>query len=144
MRKTSDRIRHAISFEIIGLALITPLGAFVFNQPMHAIGILGIVAATIATVWNFVYNIGFDHAMLRLRGSVQKSLPIRVLHAFLFEFGLLAALLPIVAWYLHLSLWEAFLMDISFALFYLVYAFLFNLAYDRVFPVPAKPQPAMA
>jgi uncharacterized membrane protein len=27
-------------------------------------------------------------------------------------------------------------MDISFALFYMGYAFVFNLAYDRVFPLP--------
>jgi uncharacterized membrane protein len=27
-------------------------------------------------------------------------------------------------------------MDLAFAVFYVVYAFLFNLAYDRVFPLP--------
>jgi uncharacterized membrane protein len=27
-------------------------------------------------------------------------------------------------------------MDISFALFYVVYAFVFNWSYDRVFPLP--------
>jgi uncharacterized membrane protein len=27
-------------------------------------------------------------------------------------------------------------MDIGFAAFYMVYAFVFNLAYDRVFPLP--------
>ena len=28
-------------------------------------------------------------------------------------------------------------MDIGFALFYMGYAFVFNWAYDRVFPIPA-------
>lgn len=144
MRTTRDRIRHAISFEIIGLALITPLGALAFGMPMHDIGVIGIVGATIATLWNYIYNIGFDHAMLRLRGSVLKTMPIRVLHAILFEAGLLMALLPFVAWYLQVSLWHALVMDIAFALFYLVYAFVFNLAYDKVFPVPGAAQPATA
>lgn len=27
-------------------------------------------------------------------------------------------------------------MDVSFALFYLVYAFVFNWAYDWIFPIP--------
>jgi uncharacterized membrane protein len=27
-------------------------------------------------------------------------------------------------------------MDVSFALFYVVYAFVFNWAYDRIFPLP--------
>ncbi len=30
-------------------------------------------------------------------------------------------------------------MDLAFVVFYVVYAFAFNLTYDRVFPVPARP-----
>lgn len=136
MRTTRDRIRHAISFEIIGLAIVTPLGAWAFGKPMHDIGVIGIIGATIATIWNYIYNIGFDRIMQRVRGSTLKTTPIRMAHAFLFEAGLLIVLLPPIAWYLDLSVWQAFLMDVSFALFYLVYAFVFNWAYDRLFPLP--------
>jgi uncharacterized membrane protein len=136
MRSVSDRIRHAISFEIIGLAIITPLGAVAFGIPIADIGIVGIASATVATVWNYLYNLGFDHAMRRVTGGTQKSLSLRVLHAVLFEAGLLVALLPLIAWYLGVSLVQAFMMDVSIALFYLVYAFIFNWAYDRVFPLP--------
>lgn len=136
MRKTADRIRHAISFELFGLLLITPLGALAFDKPVEAIGVVAVVSATIATGWNYLYNLGFDHALLRLRGAVQKTLPIRVLHSILFEGGLLLILLPFIAWYLGVSYLEAFLMDLSFAIFYLVYAFVFNWVYDVVFPVP--------
>lgn len=136
MRSTSDRIRHAVSFEIIGLALITPLGAFAFGMPVADIGIVGVASATIATGWNYLYNLGFDHVMQRLTGSTQKSLAVRVLHSVLFEGGLLLALLPLIAWYLGVSMLQAFMMDVSFALFYLVYAFVFNLAYDKIFPLP--------
>jgi uncharacterized membrane protein len=136
MRSTSDRIRHAISFELIGLAIITPLGAFAFGIPIADIGVVGVASATIATGWNYLYNLGFDHVMQRLTGGTQKSLAVRVLHAVLFEGGLLVALLPLIAWYLGVSLLQAFMMDVSFALFYLVYAFVFNLAYDRIFPLP--------
>lgn len=59
----------------------------------------------------------------------------RVAHAVLFEVGLLAVLMPFIAWYLGVSLLQALLMDASFALFYMVYAFAFNWAYDRVYPV---------
>ena len=136
MRTTRDRIRHAVSFEIIGLALVTPLGAWAFGMPMHDIGVIGIASATIATLWNYVYNLGFDHVMQRVRGSTQKTGSIRALHTVLFEGGLLLALLPPIAWYLGISLWQAFLMDVSFALFYMGYAFVFNWAYDRLFPLP--------
>jgi uncharacterized membrane protein len=136
MRTTRDRIRHAISFEVIGLAIFTPLAALVFGLPMEHVGVVGVVSATLATGWNYVYNLGFDHLMQRFRGGTRKTLALRVAHAVLFELGLLVVLLPFIAWYLGVTIWQALVMDIAFALFYLVYAFFFNLAYDRIFPLP--------
>lgn len=144
MRTVKDRVRHAISFELIGLMLIIPLGTWLFDKPMNDIGVVAVVSATIATCWNYVYNLGFDHAMQRLRGDVRKTIPIRVFHALLFETGLLIVLLPFIAWYLGVSVIHALQMDISFALFYVVYAFVFNWAYDVIFPVGAKPVPVDA
>ncbi len=136
MRTTRDRIRHAIAFEVIGLLLVTPLGALAFDKPVGDIGVVALVSATIATGWNYLYNLLFDHALLRLRGRVRKTVPIRVVHAVLFEAGLLLVLLPFIAWYLGVTLVEAFLMDVSFAIFYLGYAFVFNWVYDVIFPAP--------
>lgn len=142
MRSISDRIRHAVSFEILALLLVTPLGAWVFSLPITDIGIVSIASATIAMLWNYVYNLGFDHAMQRLAGTTYKTVPIRVLHAVLFEAGILIALAPFIAWYLGVGLWHAIVMDVSFSLFYLVYAFVFNWSYDRLFPIPEWQQPA--
>lgn len=142
MRSTSDRIRHAISFEILALLLVTPLGAWVFSLPITDIGVVSVASATIAMLWNYVYNLGFDHAMQRLAGSTYKTVPIRVLHAVLFEAGILIVLAPFIAWYLGVGLWHAIVMDVSFSLFYLVYAFVFNWSYDRLFPIPEWQQPA--
>ncbi|WP_105381342.1 PACE efflux transporter [Neorhizobium alkalisoli] len=144
MRSTLDRIRHAISFELIGLALITPLGALAFDMPVEDIGIVGVGSATLATGWNYLYNIGFDHLMRRLIGSTQKSAAVRIAHAILFELGLLIVLLPLIAWYLDVSLIHALTMDISFAVFYVIYAFVFNWAYDRLFPLPEWSKEATA
>lgn len=136
MRTTPDRIRHAISFELIGLSLVTPLGAWTFDKPLHDIGIVSLVSAAVAMAWNYLYNLGFDHAMLRLAGHLRKSLRVRVLHALLFETGLVAILLPFFAWYLQIGLLPALAMDAGFSVFFLVYAFVFNLAYDHMFPIP--------
>jgi len=136
MRSRLDRLRHALSFEIIGLALLTPLGAFLFGVPIKDMGVVALVGATLATVWNYLYNWGFDHALHRMTGSTLKTLRMRLVHAVLFEAGLLAALLPFIAWYLGIGLWAAFVMDLGVAGFYLVYAFAFNWAYDRLFPLP--------
>jgi uncharacterized membrane protein len=136
MRSVSDRIRHVMSFEAIGLAIVTPFGALAFHMPVEEIGVVSVVSALIATAWNFVYNYLFDIVMRSVAGTTAKAAGLRVFHAVLFEVGLLAALLPFIAAYLGISLWQALMMDISFALFYMVYAFLFNWAYDRLFPLP--------
>ncbi|MGL4289261.1 MAG: PACE efflux transporter [Phreatobacter sp.] len=143
MRTSSDRIRHTILFELVSLTIVLPAGSWVFGIGLEQMGVIGIGSSIAATVWNYAYNLGFDHLMLRLTGSVAKSWPVRVAHALLFEAGLLIVLLPAIAWYLGISLLDAFIMDIAIAGFYVVYAFVFNLAYDRVFPLPIQ-APALA
>ncbi|SDG85691.1 PACE efflux transporter [Pelagibacterium luteolum] len=135
MRTAWDRVRHALFFEIFGLILVVPLGAVVFAMPLHDIGVVGVVSATIAMAWNYVYNLMFDTVLKRTTGTTLKSLRLRVLHAVLFELGLLIVLMPFIAWYLGITLLHALIMDIAFALFYMGYAFVFNLAYDKVFPL---------
>lgn len=142
MRGTADRLRHVVSFEIIALSIITPLGAWLFGVPMLEMGAVGAAAALIAAGWNYLFNLGFDHALARLRGSVRKTLLLRVLHAVLFEAGLVAVLVPFVAWYLGIGLVEALLMDLALTVFFLVYAFLFNWAYDVLFPLPGGHPPS--
>jgi len=136
MRTTADRIRHAVSFEVIGIIIATPLAAFAFHLPGGDSAVIVVASATVAMLWNYVYNLGFDHAMQRLTGGTAKTTRIRVAHAVLFELGLLMIMLPLVAWYLQISIWQALVMDIALALFYMGYAFVFNWAYDRVFPLP--------
>jgi len=41
-------------------------------------------------------------------------------------------LVPLGAWWLNVSLWEAFVIDIGIMLFFLPYTFFFNLAYDHL------------
>lgn len=135
MRDTGDRVRHAALFELFGLLAVTPLGGLAFDVPMGEFGVVAVASTTIAMLWNYGFNLGFDHAMLRLTGGVEKTLAIRIAHAVLFELGLLALLVPLIAWYLGTSLWHAFLMDVALAGFYLLYAFAFNWAYDIVFPI---------
>ncbi|AAZ18481.1 conserved hypothetical protein [Psychrobacter arcticus 273-4] len=136
MRTTKDRIRHTLGFEIIGLIILAPLASLVFGYELQTMGVIAIAASTIATVWNYFYNLLFDHAMLKLHGEVHKTMLIRVFHALIFEGGLLLLFMPMIAWYLGISLWEAFIMDIAMACFYVVYAFVYNLAYDKVYPIP--------
>ncbi len=61
----------------------------------------------------------------------------------MFEGGLVVLLIPMIAWYLGITLWQALVMDIAIVAFYLVYTFFFNIAYDRIYPLP-EAQPTAA
>ena len=136
MRNTMDRLRHTLGFEFIGLLIFTPFATLVFGYNMFEMGLMAVVGSVIATVWNYLYNLLFDHAMVKIRNNVHKTTLIRVLHAGLFEGGLLVLFLPMIAWHLEITIWEAFTMGMAMSAFYLVYAFVYNLIYDKVFPIP--------
>jgi uncharacterized membrane protein len=137
LRSTPDRIRHAVSFEVLGILLVTPAASWAFALPGADTGVVAMGSATIAMVWNYGYNLAFDHALQAISGTLRKSLPMRIVHAILFELGLLIVLVPVIAWYLGIGLRQTLLLDLSLALFYVLYAFAFNCIYDRVFPVRA-------
>ena len=134
MRTPFDRVRQAVSFEVIGLALVIPSGALLFGFHASAIGGIAVIGATLATLWNYLYNLGFDHLLRWARGGTAKTLPLRIVHAVGFEGGLLLALLPIFSWWLDISPMQAFVMDLSFSAFYLCYTFVFTWGYDALFP----------
>ena len=138
MRTGADRLRHTLGFEGLGLMISIPLFSLLTGQPVDHLGPLAIGLSLLATGWNYLYNLLVDHWMLRQLGRLEKRLIERVLHALLFELGLLLVVLPLTALWLGISLWQALWLDIGFSLFFVLYAFGYNLAYDRLFPLPVS------
>jgi uncharacterized membrane protein len=136
MRTTRDRLRHAIAFEVVGLALCIPLAVWVFDLRVLEAGPLTLGLSLIATGWNFTYNKAVDALMARHLGRLEKTWPERVWHALGFEFGLLVMTLPLIGWWLSVSLLDALIVDLGLIAFYVTYAFIYNWAYDRLFPPP--------
>lgn len=134
MRNTRDRIRHALSFELLGLVLVTALGTVADFDPWH-FGPLAALFSILATLWNYYYNRLFDRWLLSRLGHCAKRQRDRIVHAVLFEGGLLLVTLPVIASWMHVGLLEALVTDLAMVVFYLLYAYLFNLAYDRIYPV---------
>ena len=140
LRSPFDRARQVILFEIGGLLLITPPFIWASGVPvMDSLGLLAIIAL-IAAFWNAVYNTAFDWVEGRLSGrpADRRPYPIRILHALGFEGGLILMSLPIIMQWTGMGWFEALLADAALALAYVLYAFVFNLGYDRVFPISAK------
>ena len=140
LRSPLDRVRQVLLFEIGGLLLITP--PFIWASGVSAMDSLGLLAviALIAALWNAGYNTSFDWVEGRMTGRTADRRPylMRMAHAVGFEGGLILISLPIIMAWTGMSWIEALLADIALALAYVVYAFFFNLGYDRVFPIDDK------
>jgi uncharacterized membrane protein len=117
-----------------GLALMTDAG-------LGHSGMLAVVASVIAVIWNLAFNALFERWESRqaVRG---RSVRRRIAHAIGFEGGLIAFLVPMFAWGLGVTLWQALVMDLGLVLFFLVYTFVFNWGFDRVFGLPRSAQAA--
>ncbi|MFZ5956033.1 multidrug/biocide efflux PACE transporter [Pseudomonas knackmussii] len=125
-----ERLFHALLFEFIALAICAPTLAWLMDQPLAHMGVLTLMFSLVATLWNMVYNSLFDRVQRRL-GFV-RTLPVRILHASLFEAGLVIMLVPLAAWWLNVSLLEALILDIGLLLFFLPYTVVFNWVYDTL------------
>jgi len=135
MRTIKDRLRHTITFELIALGILMTAGSWITGHDMASIGAFGLMMSLIAMAWNLLFNWLFDIWDLQYRDMAPRGALIRVLHATLFEAVLLIVGLFLAAWWLELSYWDAFMLDIGISVFFLVYAYIFNWTYDIIFPI---------
>lgn len=140
LRSFPDRLRQITFFEIGGLLLITPPFAWASGVPISESIALLATLALIAAIWNGTYNTCFDWIDARVSGRTADRRPLRwrVVHAFGFECGLLLMSLPVIMGWTGMGFVEALIADLALASAYVVYAFLFNLGYDRAFPIEAR------
>jgi uncharacterized membrane protein len=139
LRSKPDRIRHAVFFEVILVAIFVPLGAYFFEQSFVRVGAMSIGLSLIAMSANYLFNIAFDHALLRLHKPLQpRSVRLRMVHALLFEITLLVFSVPMVAYALQIGLLSALLLDIGFLVITPIFTFAYNWAYDVIFPMKSR------
>lgn len=141
MQGVKRKVVYVSLYELIAVILTSVALAMLGHAPGHA-GVAAVAASLIAVVWNLVWNALFEHWESRqtIKG---RSVKRRVAHAIGFEGGLIVAFVPFFAWWLNVSWWEAFVLDLGFIVFFLVYTFVFSLIFDKVFGLPASAmQPA--
>ena len=129
-KSAKERFFHALAFEVLAIAICAPLGAWLLGYPLAHMGLLTLMISLIAMSWNMAFNALFDRAQRRM--GFERTLWARAVHSVLFEIGLLLAVVPLAAWWLGIGLWEAFVLDIGIALFFLPYTFAFNWTYDHL------------
>jgi len=129
-KSLKERALHALLFEMIGVLLFAPALAWLLGHSLGKMGAMTVMISTVAMLWNMLFNAGFDRVRARLGFAM--SFKVRALHALAFEGGLIVAVVPLAAWWLSISLMEAFWLDIGLLLLFLPYTMVFNLAYDKV------------
>lgn len=130
------RVVYVALYELIAIVVATAGLALLLDQGAGHAGVVAVAASAIAVVWNVVFNWAFEH--WEARQSVRGRSPARrVAHAIGFEGGLVMFLVPLMAWWFGVSLWQALMLDAGMVVFFLVYTFVFNWAFDQLFGLPA-------
>ncbi|MEK8033326.1 PACE efflux transporter [Ideonella sp. DXS29W] len=123
----------AIVFTSVGLAQLSG------SAPANAT-VAGFGSSVIALAWNLVYTTLYERWEARqpIKGRGFRR---RAVHAVGFELGLMLMTVPLFAFVLGISWWEAVVYDIGLIVFFLVYTYVFNLGFDKVFGLPASALP---
>lgn len=137
------RVLYVTLYELIAIVVATFGLAVLTGQSAAHSGVASVAASVIAVAWNLLFNWAFERweARQAVRG---RTVWRRMAHAVGFEGGLVFTLVPLFAWWFDVTLWQAFVMDLALIVFFLVYTFVFNWGFDRVFGLPASAQPAAA
>jgi uncharacterized membrane protein len=139
MQGMKRKVVYASLFELIAIGLTSSLLMFGAGHDASHAGVAAVASSSVAFVWNFVFNSVFEswEARQATRGRNWKR---RLAHAIGFEGGLVVMLVPLFAWWLRISLWDALVLDIGLLLFFMVYTYIFSLTFDRIFGLPASAQ----
>lgn len=135
-RNTLDRLRYALCFELLLIASIAPMLAFILELPVSDTGGLAIILSAKAVLVNLIFNAIYDRIDVHYgRVPTERSALGRTIHAISFESCLVITSLPIIMWWLSMSLWQALLMDLALMAFVVCFTWLYTWCYDRLFPV---------
>lgn len=125
-----ERILHSVLFEIGAVGVSTIAVLLVSPEKGGAALSVGILISLTAMIWNLIFNSIFDKIFTAPRET--RGFGVRFFHTAMFECGLLIATVPMIAYFLQLTLWQALMADIGLTILIMVYALIFNWIYDNV------------
>lgn len=135
------KIVQAVTYEAVALLFIAPAIAYVYDSDLKHSGAFSLVLSAVALVWNMAYNATFEYWEARQTRRARTFMR-RALHALGFEGGLALMLIPFIAWWLEISLAQALVTDLALLGFFLIYSFVFQYGFDKVFDLPVSAQAA--
>ncbi len=137
IRNFRERVYQAVSCEIGGILVAAPLYALVADAGAQESITLIVAVSVVATVWVLIHNAIFDVVEWRIaqRTASERPQAWRVVHACSLEATLMILTVPVVMVMGGHSFVDAVMLDIGLTFVYLIYAYLFHMAYDWARPV---------
>ena len=136
---TQRRVLQAVLYEALATACVAPTLWWLFGRTPLSTLALTLALSAIALCWNFGFNAVFETWEAR-QPSGARTWRRRALHGVGFEIGLALIIVPVMAWWLGITLWQALVADLGIMLFFLVYTVVFTWAFDQVFRFPSAAQ----
>lgn len=135
MQGWKRRIVYVVMFEVLGILVASSVIGMLSGASATTSGLLGVMISTTGVIVNFLYNLGFE-AWERRRAETTRTVARRVVHAIGFQVALVTFLIPLIAWWLDVSLLQAFLYDAVLIVFFPIFTFAYNWSFDSLFGLP--------
>ncbi|EGB99520.1 MULTISPECIES: PACE efflux transporter [Pseudomonas] len=137
MQGLKRKLVYVTCYELIGLSMSTLGLAYLSETQASHTGPLAVMITTIAMLWNLIFNTLFERWESR-QAKRGRSVARRVAHAVGFQLTLVVYLIPLIAWWLDMTLVEALLVDMAFIVLIPCYTFAYNWVFDRIFGLPTS------
>lgn len=146
MQGMKRRVTYVFFYEVLSFLICAMILAVLSGSTISHTGPLSLLIAVIAVSVNFFYNYAFEWWEKR-QHSKTRTIFRRVVHAIGFQVVLVIILIPLIAWWVQISLVKAFLLDFSLMIIIPCYTFVYNYFFDHLFGLPShlletKPLPS--
>ena len=146
IRSFKERILQTVSFEVIGIAVVSPAYAHLTGASMaHGFAMIALLSVVIM-IWSPIFNTLFDlierHRTQRL--ACERPQHLRIIHAGLHEITAVMITCPLLMALGGHSLATALMVNLGLTITYSIYTYVFHFTYDRLRPVkPIAPEPSL-
>lgn len=126
MRSNLDWFRHAFAYECGAIVLRTLCTLAVADTALGRASAFSLFSS---------FTKVFDYFLWRATGSLAKTGKVRLLHCVSYELAGAALSIPLTLWLLDFHLAQALWREALMFIVFLMYTYLYNYGYDRLFPV---------
>ncbi|WP_170382060.1 PACE efflux transporter [Ruegeria atlantica] len=137
LRTFKERIIQTGSFEVIGIAIVSPTYAYLVGASMvHGFALITLLSIVVL-IWSPIFNTLFDliERNCTCRLACERPHQLRLVHAVMHEVTAVLITCPLLMLIGGHTLKTALLVNLGLTITYSVYTYFFHIVYDRIRPV---------